>query len=151
MTIFRWETAPYKSVEHTQVCDADGVRLYCSRVGATKFFRCSINGNPLAGCAHPNIDEAKRHAEAEHARLGIPPKRGEGLMMTDKGKAVVNAILDAFASAVEAAGPQGVPGGTLYVAAMEYGLTLESFESIMAKLVKDGRVVKRGQLYFMAQ
>jgi hypothetical protein len=56
-------------------------------------------------------------------------------------------LLDAFADAVAATGPLGMPSGHLYVVAMGH-FTLTEYETIMRVLVAQGRVVKRGMVYY---
>lgn len=61
-------------------------------------------------------------------------------------RAIVAAVVDAIA----AAGPLGAPGGTLYAALMAHGCTLSQFESLMAALVRAGKVTRSGDLYRVA-
>lgn len=58
-------------------------------------------------------------------------------------------ICDAIVDCVRASGSKGEPGGTLYALLMSAGCTLEQFNQIMSGLVKAGKVVKRGELYFV--
>lgn len=58
-------------------------------------------------------------------------------------------IADAIVDAVTVAGPAGAPGGVLYAALMNFGCSLDQFESFMAGLIRVGRVEKRGDCYFL--
>lgn len=62
----------------------------------------------------------------------------------------VVAMLDALLSAVEAAGDKGIPGGHLYAFIMggEPSMTAAQFNGWMEILIKAGRVIKRGEVYF---
>jgi hypothetical protein len=62
-------------------------------------------------------------------------------------KALVSLVLEAVLSAVESAGPEGVPGGTLYAALMTQGCTLEQYAVLMDLLTSSGVLVKRGERY----
>lgn len=59
----------------------------------------------------------------------------------------VMAVCDALLDAVISAGDQGVPGGHLYAGCMTI-MNLETFEAIMAAMVRTGNVTKRGQCYY---
>jgi len=61
---------------------------------------------------------------------------------------LLDKVLDLVATTVEECGGTGCPGGILYAGMMNVGVTLEQFEAIMARLVRDGRVTKRGQVYY---
>jgi hypothetical protein len=50
-------------------------------------------------------------------------------------------------AAVKAAGPLGVPGGTIYAGLMGHGCTLSQFENLMSILLQSGKIIKKGQLY----
>lgn len=56
---------------------------------------------------------------------------------------LANAVVDA----VRGAGSMGAPAGTLYAALMAHGCTLAQFESLMAGLVRVGRLTQAGHLY----
>lgn len=71
-------------------------------------------------------------------------------VLTNEQKAAVLAVVSAVLDVARAAGPEGVPGGTLYAALMTHGCSLEQFEALMGALVKAGRLTQRGQLYFAA-
>jgi hypothetical protein len=43
--------------------------------------------------------------------------------------------------------PTGAPGGLLYAALMEHGMSLNDFEMLMSVLVEAKRISKRGDLY----
>ncbi len=60
-----------------------------------------------------------------------------------------SAVLEIIVEAVKEGGPLGVPGGHLYAALMAYGCSLSLFERMMEVLVEEGKLTKRGQLYFV--
>lgn len=60
-------------------------------------------------------------------------------------------VADAVTEAVQAAGPLGAPGGTIYAALMGQGCTLQQYEGIMGGLVRAGLLRRSGDLYFIAQ
>lgn len=63
--------------------------------------------------------------------------------------AVLTAAMGAIEETVkETAGPFGVPGGVLYAALMQHGCSLSTYEMVMDALVREGKVVRRGQCYF---
>ena len=68
--------------------------------------------------------------------------------MTIEQAKALRMICDAVIDSVKAAGPLGAPAGTLYAALMTHGASLEQFESLMAGLVKIGKLTKQGHLYF---
>lgn len=57
-------------------------------------------------------------------------------------------IADSIIESVKAAGKGGAPGGVIYAALMQQGCTLNQYESLMAGLVRAGKLEKRGELYF---
>ena len=63
-------------------------------------------------------------------------------------------ILEEVVQAVAAAGPLGLPGGKLYAHLMAAGMDLETFNNMMAVLLRLGRVTKRdsdaGDVYRLA-
>ena len=65
--------------------------------------------------------------------------------MTDKERAIkvlrmtVAAILDA----AEHAGPMGAPSGHVYAAMMQFGMTLDMYQQIIAGLVDAGKITVR--------
>lgn len=67
------------------------------------------------------------------------------------GQGVIDAVKSAIVESVKSAGPLGAPGGSLYAALMQYGCSLETFERFMALLLKEKKLVKRGQLYFIRE
>lgn len=67
--------------------------------------------------------------------------------LTEKGKTAVREILDAL-SEVVGARPEGYPAGELYAALMPLTPTLSAFETLMKMAEREGKVEKRGQLYF---
>jgi hypothetical protein len=52
---------------------------------------------------------------------------------------------------VRAAGSLGAPGGVIYAALMGQGCTLSQFESLMAGLVRAGKLRRDGDLYFVTE
>lgn len=59
------------------------------------------------------------------------------------------AICDGIIESVAVAGKQGAPGGVLYSAMMAHGCSLAQFQSLMGGIVKAGKLVQRGNLYFV--
>lgn len=57
-------------------------------------------------------------------------------------------IVESIIEAVAAAGSLGAPGGVIYAALMQYGCSLNQYESIMSALVRAGKLRKQGDLYF---
>jgi hypothetical protein len=68
---------------------------------------------------------------------------------TETQKRALILIVSAITETIKEAGELGAPGGHMYAALMAHGCTLNQFESIMAALVRLGRVEKRGQSYFL--
>src|ERR1700676_465190 len=66
-------------------------------------------------------------------------------MTPDQIKAV-REIASVFIEAVKAGGTLGAPAGVMYAAVMDK-LTLNQFQSIMATLVRAGKVRQSGNLY----
>lgn len=60
-------------------------------------------------------------------------------------------VLELIVEAVKESGAHGMPGGSLYAALMAYGCSFSMYEELMAVLLREGRVVKRGQLYFVKE
>ena len=59
-------------------------------------------------------------------------------------------IVSATLEAVQAAGPSGAPGGVIYAALMAQGASLSQYQSLMASLVRAGKLRQDGELYFIA-
>lgn len=68
-------------------------------------------------------------------------------LVTDKGLA---AVLEIIVDAVKEAEPHGMPGGMLYSALMAFGCSYSMYEDLMGVLIREGKLTKRGQLYFIA-
>lgn len=60
---------------------------------------------------------------------------------------MLRALLDAVVDTVAEAGPQGAPGGILYTALMQHGISFESYTAIMSTLVKQGRLRHSNHCY----
>lgn len=58
---------------------------------------------------------------------------------------MLDKLLDAIASSVP---DTGAPGGILYAALMQSGFSLLDFQRCMFLLVAQGRLYKRGEVYF---
>jgi hypothetical protein len=58
---------------------------------------------------------------------------------------MLDKLLDAIVSSVP---DTGAPGGILYAALMQSGLSFGDFCSLMALLVSSGRLYKKGEVYF---
>lgn len=67
----------------------------------------------------------------------------------EQQKAAILEIMAAIVETVKDLGPQGAPGGHLYAALMGV-MRLDQFEVFMGALVKAGKLVKRGECYFLA-
>lgn len=59
----------------------------------------------------------------------------------------IGAVLEAVVETVREC-PEGCPGGILYAGLMTLGCNLSTFEAMMAALVREGKLEKRGQVYF---
>jgi hypothetical protein len=68
--------------------------------------------------------------------------------MTD-AKTLAIQIAKAVVETVQEAGATGAPSGILYAALMTRGFTIETFERLMALLVRTGLVIRRGDCYFV--
>lgn len=63
MTVFHWETAPYRTWKSARVCDIKGTRLYAYRdTDYRRVFHVKVNG-VISNETKPTIDEACRYAE----------------------------------------------------------------------------------------
>lgn len=69
-------------------------------------------------------------------------------MTEEQKKATVALLLQALLDTVKDAGEHGVPSGVMYAALMGRGITLESFNVLMAALVFSGKVTKCGHVYY---
>lgn len=73
--------------------------------------------------------------------------------MTDRQRAmlrqVVDAMLDAVVDAVKAVAPAGAPGGVIYAALMGHGCSFNQYTSLMAGLVRNGKLRQDGDCYFI--
>ncbi|MFI5223350.1 MAG: hypothetical protein ACHQX3_03750 [Nitrospirales bacterium] len=69
----------------------------------------------------------------------------------DKTQATVIALALAIVETVDEVEPHGAPGGVLYVALAETGITLDSFLIFMSSLVRIGHLTKKGELYFITE
>ena len=54
--------------------------------------------------------------------------------------------VEAIREAVDAAGDAGIPSGHLYAMLMAYGLSLPAYQSLIAILVKTGKIAESGHL-----
>lgn len=68
-------------------------------------------------------------------------------MTQDSQAKQLRELIDAISSIIKAAGPSGVPRGTIYIALMAFGASLQQFEAMMRVLVKTGYVIQKGELY----
>lgn len=71
-------------------------------------------------------------------------------MTKEQAMAILAQVARAIVETIEETGPTGTPGGLLYAALMNTGLSLDGFEQIMAGLVDAGRINRRGDLYYPA-
>lgn len=72
--------------------------------------------------------------------------------ITDEMKLQAVALLGlTVVQAIKAAGPLGLPGGTIYAGLMAHGCTYEQYEKLMAILVQSGKLRRAGQLYIATE
>jgi hypothetical protein len=69
--------------------------------------------------------------------------------MTDKQREALRLVVGAVLDAVKAAMPRGAPGGIIYAALMDQGCSLNQYTSLMAALVRNGKLRQDGDLYFI--
>ena len=67
---------------------------------------------------------------------------------THDQKMALAALCNAFLETVREAGPAGAPAGPMYAAAMTHGISLRTFEAIMAALVDCGKIRRSGHCYY---
>lgn len=70
---------------------------------------------------------------------------------TQKELAALREVISMITDAVKVAGTRGAPGGVMYAALSTAGCTLDQFNSIMGAMVSAGRLIKRGELYFLPE
>lgn len=70
--------------------------------------------------------------------------------MTTEQLEALKAICAATLDAIAAAGKLGCPAGSLYSSLMTHGCSFNQFQSLMAGLIRAGKVRQSGQLYFVA-
>ena len=68
--------------------------------------------------------------------------------LTIEQRNAIRLVADAIVELVAVAGSIGAPAGLLYAALMAHGCNLSQFQSLMAGLVRVGRLTQRGHLYF---
>jgi hypothetical protein len=64
---------------------------------------------------------------------------------------VIGAVLESIVETIKDSGPEGVPAGLLYAGLMSIGCSYSTFEALMQTLLREGKLVKRGQLYFVKE
>lgn len=69
--------------------------------------------------------------------------------LSDKQREALRLVVAATLDAVKAAMPKGAPGGIIYAGLMEQGCTLNQYTSLMAALVRTGKLRQDGELYFI--
>jgi hypothetical protein len=69
--------------------------------------------------------------------------------MTNEQLTALGRLFIAIIEAVESAGPDGAPGGTIYAALSTFGVSLTTYEALMNALVVRGKLTKRGHFYFI--
>ena len=62
--------------------------------------------------------------------------------------AVTAQVVKIILETLEEAGPHGMPAGYLYTAMMTTGMSLTTFETMMAAIVGTGKVRKSGHVYY---
>lgn len=70
--------------------------------------------------------------------------------LTSQQAQALKAIVEAVMDAVKAGGSMGAPGGVMYAALMAHGCSLSQFQSLMSAMVGAGKLVKKGECYFVA-
>lgn len=73
------------------------------------------------------------------------------MALTEKQRTALSQVIDAILDAVRAAGPLGAPGGLIYAPLMAEGCTFNQYTSIMAGLVRHGKLRQDGDLYFIVE
>jgi hypothetical protein len=68
--------------------------------------------------------------------------------LTPEQGRVFTELCNIIVETVKETGSVGAPSGIMYAAVMNVGMRLEQYELIMAALVKDGRLRKRGHVYY---
>jgi hypothetical protein len=58
------------------------------------------------------------------------------------------ALVKAFADTVKEAGQNGAPAGPMYAAAMQHGLSLNAFATIMEALIVSGKIRQINNVYY---
>lgn len=66
----------------------------------------------------------------------------------ERQQLALRAIVTAVMGTIEDAGALGAPSGVLYAALSAHGCSLEQFSSLMAALVRSGRVRQTANVYY---
>ena len=69
-------------------------------------------------------------------------------MPTNTQLIALAAVCKAVLEAIQLTGDQGAPGGVLYAGLTGFGCNINQFESLMAALIRTGKIRKSGDLYF---
>jgi hypothetical protein len=69
--------------------------------------------------------------------------------LTDEQRNALRLVVGAVLDAVKAAMPVGAPGGVIYAAMAAQGGSFNQYTSLMAALVRNGKLRKDGNLYFI--
>jgi hypothetical protein len=91
--------------------------------------------------------KARRVENMERRQMGEQEVR-EAFAQRARVTTALKAVIDTVVETVAEAGQLGVPGGHLYAGLMPIDIELDTFEQIMAVLVKAGKLRKVGELYF---
>jgi hypothetical protein len=69
--------------------------------------------------------------------------------LTDAQRELLSKVVGAVLDAVKAGMPTGAPGGVIYAGLMEQGCSFNQYTSLMAGLVRCGKLRQDGDLYFI--
>lgn len=73
------------------------------------------------------------------------------MAITERQRAALHDVIDAVLNAVRAGGPTGAPGGVIYASLMAGGCSFNQYTSLMAGLVRHGKLRQDGDLYFVVE
>ena len=57
-------------------------------------------------------------------------------------------VTSAVVETVNEAGPSGAPAGPMYLAFMQWGMSLATFEAVTGALVDTGKIKRRGDVFY---
>lgn len=71
--------------------------------------------------------------------------------LTPTQRRALSDTVDAVECAVRAAGTHGAPGGVIYSGLMMLGCSYSQYTSLMGAMVRNGRLRRDGELYFVME